>query len=153
MRIGVHTGPISAGIVGTRKYMFDCFGDTVNVASRMESTGIAGRVQVSRATYERTYDFFTFKERTGVEAKGKGTVNTYIVDMDLKDMEKDFLNTAATPMTTTPERPDGPSPTLQETGPSPRLFAAHVQTPRSATTSPRVTSPGSKASTTAVQLL
>jgi PAS domain S-box-containing protein len=79
IRCGVHTGPIVAGVIGKSKFAYDCWGDTVNMASRMESTGTPGRVQVSRQTYERVHDAFKFEERHGIEVKGKGTVTTYLL--------------------------------------------------------------------------
>jgi PAS domain S-box-containing protein len=79
IRCGVHTGPIVAGVIGKSKFAYDCWGDTVNMASRMESTGIPNRVQVSRQTYERVHDAFQFEERLGVEVKGKGVVETYLL--------------------------------------------------------------------------
>lgn len=78
VRIGIHTGPIIAGVIGTIKYVFDVFGDTVNVASRMESTGVPGKIQVSRQTYQRVFDLFRFKERT-INVKGKGEMTTYVL--------------------------------------------------------------------------
>ncbi|KAL0489139.1 adenylate cyclase [Acrasis kona] len=78
VRIGVHTGPLVAGVIGKNKFAYDCWGDTVNTASRMESTGVPGKIQVSRQTYERVHDLFKFEERR-VEAKGKGSLTTYVV--------------------------------------------------------------------------
>ncbi|KAL0488155.1 adenylate cyclase [Acrasis kona] len=81
IRIGVHTGPLVAGVIGKNKFAYDCWGDTVNTASRMESTGLPGRVQTSRQTYERIHDLFKFEERQ-VEAKGKGFLTAYVVVVD-----------------------------------------------------------------------
>ncbi len=78
IRIGINTGAISAGIVGKLKFVYDVFGDAINVASRMESSGVAMRIQVSRETYERVFDLFAFEERT-VDVKGKGTLKTYLM--------------------------------------------------------------------------
>jgi class 3 adenylate cyclase/ligand-binding sensor domain-containing protein/CheY-like chemotaxis protein len=81
MRVGIHTGPVVAGIVGRRKFAYDIWGDTVNIASRMESTGEPGTVNISSATYERVKDetglFFT--PRGLVNAKGKGELEMYYV--------------------------------------------------------------------------
>jgi guanylate cyclase 2F len=79
IRVGIHTGPLVAGVIGKSKFAFDCWGDSVNIASRMESTGVPGRVQISRQTYERVHDMFVFEERGFVEVKGKGALMTYLV--------------------------------------------------------------------------
>eukprot|EP00761_Pharyngomonas_kirbyi_P014762 gb/GECH01014792.1/.p1 GENE.gb/GECH01014792.1/~~gb/GECH01014792.1/.p1 ORF type:complete len:1744 (+),score=313.24 gb/GECH01014792.1/:1-5232(+) len=76
-RAGVNSGQVVGGVIGLEKFQFDIWGDTVNVASRMESTGCPGSVQISRSTYELTYSSFRFEERQ-VEVKGKGTMTTYI---------------------------------------------------------------------------
>ncbi|HFA52160.1 MAG TPA: tetratricopeptide repeat protein [Bacteroidetes bacterium] len=81
MRLGVHTGPVVAGIVGVKKFQYDIWGDTVNIASRMESTGKAGKVNISQYTYELIKDDpqFTFVFRGKIQAKGKGEVAMYFV--------------------------------------------------------------------------
>jgi class 3 adenylate cyclase len=79
LRIGLHTGPAVAGVIGYKKFIYDVWGDTVNTASRMESTGIPGRIQVTDATYERLKDTFTFERRGLVDVKGKGPVMTYFL--------------------------------------------------------------------------
>jgi adenylate cyclase len=82
IRIGIHTGPLVAGIVGVKKFQYDIWGDTVNTASRMESSGEVGRVNVSETTYKLLKDDvslrFTFRGK--VEAKGKGEMEMYFVD-------------------------------------------------------------------------
>jgi adenylate cyclase len=79
VRIGMHTGPVVAGVIGTRKFSYDLWGDTVNVASRMEATGVNGSIQVTPETHRRLQDRFTFEERAGVMVKGKGSMTTYVL--------------------------------------------------------------------------
>jgi class 3 adenylate cyclase/integral membrane sensor domain MASE1 len=79
MRIGINTGPVVAGVIGTKKFIYDLWGDTVNVASRMESQGIAGEIQVTEATYECLCDRYHFEPRGEVYVKGKGQMQTYIL--------------------------------------------------------------------------
>lgn len=82
MRIGIHTGPVVAGIVGVKKFQYDIWGDTVNTANRMESNGEAGKVNISQATYELLKDDknFTFESRGKIKAKGKGAIEMYFVE-------------------------------------------------------------------------
>lgn len=80
IRIGVHTGPVVAGIVGVKKFQYDIWGDTVNTASRMESSGAVGKVNVSSATYELVKDKFQCEFRGEIEAKGKGKIKMYFVE-------------------------------------------------------------------------
>lgn len=81
MRVGLHTGPVVAGIVGVKKFQYDIWGDTVNTASRMESNGAVGKVNISRSTYELLKDdtSYTFESRGKVAAKGKGEIDMYFV--------------------------------------------------------------------------
>jgi class 3 adenylate cyclase len=81
LRIGVNTGPVVAGIIGQRKFIYDLWGDTVNLASRMESHGVAGAIQVTRPVYEKMRDRYNFEERGPVEVKGKGTIDTWILQI------------------------------------------------------------------------
>jgi PAS domain S-box-containing protein len=77
LRIGIHTGPVVAGIIGTRKFIYDLWGDTVNIASRMESQGEIGRTQVTAAVYERLRKRYNLQERGTLSVKGKGEMLTY----------------------------------------------------------------------------
>jgi adenylate cyclase len=81
MRVGIHTGPVVAGIVGVKKFQYDIWGDTVNTASRMESSGEVDKVNISQATYELLKDDadFTFESRGKIEAKGKGEIEMFFV--------------------------------------------------------------------------
>ncbi|MBW4492472.1 MAG: response regulator [Oscillatoria princeps RMCB-10] len=79
IRIGINTGPVVAGVIGTHKFTYDLWGDTVNIASRMESQGIAGSIQVAPATYQLLRDMYQFEERGEIDVKGKGAMNTYLL--------------------------------------------------------------------------
>ncbi|HVZ55325.1 MAG TPA: adenylate/guanylate cyclase domain-containing protein [Chitinophagaceae bacterium] len=79
IRIGVHSGPVMAGIVGDLKFQYDVWGDTVNTASRMESSGVVGAVNISQPTYELVRDTVDCLYRGKVPAKGKGDIDMYLV--------------------------------------------------------------------------
>jgi class 3 adenylate cyclase len=80
LRIGIHTGPVVAGVVGTRKFSYDLWGDTVNVASRLESRGVAGSLQMSEATWLRVRDIVEATSRGPIELKGRGQMATFLVN-------------------------------------------------------------------------
>jgi class 3 adenylate cyclase len=80
IRIGIHTGPVVAGIVGEKKFAYDIWGDTVNIASRMESSGEAGRINISGTTYEMIKERFNCTYRGKIKAKNKGEVDMYFVE-------------------------------------------------------------------------
>jgi adenylate cyclase len=79
IRIGLSAGPVVAGVVGTNRFFYDVWGDAVNVASRMESTGVEGRIQVPPDVYERLKCEFVFEERGDIEVKGKGVLRTWFL--------------------------------------------------------------------------
>jgi class 3 adenylate cyclase len=79
IRIGIHTGSVVAGVIGTKKFIYDLWGDTVNTASRMESHGAPGRIHVSEATYLLLAARFEFEKRPPIDVKGKGWMQTYFV--------------------------------------------------------------------------
>jgi class 3 adenylate cyclase len=78
-RIGIDTGPVVAGVIGTDKFSYDLWGNTVNTASRMESTGVAGCIQVTTRTYQRLRDRYRFQRRGMVAVKGKGEMVTWFL--------------------------------------------------------------------------
>jgi class 3 adenylate cyclase len=79
LRIGIHTGQAIAGVIGTKKFIYDLWGDTVNVASRMESYGVAGCTQVTEATYQLLKDKYHLDQRSAINIKGKGEMITYLL--------------------------------------------------------------------------
>jgi class 3 adenylate cyclase len=79
VRIGIDTGPVEAGVIGTSKFSYDLWGDTVNTASRMESHGVAGRIQVTARTYERLRDGYRFQHRGPIPVRGMGEMVTYFL--------------------------------------------------------------------------
>jgi class 3 adenylate cyclase len=80
LRIGIHTGPVVAGVVGRKKFAYDIWGDAVNIASRMESSGEAGKVNISDSTYLLAKEKYSCQYRGKVSAKNKGDVDMYFVE-------------------------------------------------------------------------
>lgn len=88
LRLGIHTGPIIAGVVGKKKFAYDIWGDTVNTASRMESSGEVGKVNISGTTYELIKEYFDCTFRGKIEAKNKGKIDMYFVNGIKSDYSK-----------------------------------------------------------------
>lgn len=79
IRVGLQVGPAIAGVIGIKKFIYDVWGDTVNTASRMESHGVAGRIQVTTATFERLRGTHKFERRGTIDVKGKGPIETWLL--------------------------------------------------------------------------
>ena len=80
VRIGIHSGSVVAGIVGVKKFAYDIWGDTVNTAARMEQNSEAGKINISRNTYDLVKDKFNCEYRGEIEAKNKGLLKMYYVE-------------------------------------------------------------------------
>ena len=79
LRIGVHSGPVIAGVLGLKKFAYDIWGDAVNTASRMESHGVPGEIQISKETFELVKGRYNCISRGQIDVRGKGTLETYLV--------------------------------------------------------------------------
>jgi class 3 adenylate cyclase len=79
LRIGINSGPVVAGVIGKSKYIYDLWGDTVNLASRMETAGLPDSIQVTRTVYDLLKDRFAFEPRGAIEIKGKGEVEAWVL--------------------------------------------------------------------------
>jgi adenylate cyclase len=92
LRIGIHSGSVVAGIIGISKFSYDLWGDTVNVASRMESNGSPGKIQVTAVTHEALKEQFVFEERGPIVIKGKGKMLTYWLIEEQNEFSRSNLN-------------------------------------------------------------
>ncbi len=79
IRIGIHTGAVVAGVIGRKKFSYDVWGNTVNIASKMEHNSVAGSILISEETYKRLRSNYSFIERGEIELKGKGSMKTYFL--------------------------------------------------------------------------
>jgi class 3 adenylate cyclase len=95
LRIGLHTGPIVAGVVGKKKYAYDIWGDTVNIASRMESSGEPGKVNISSATYNHIKDIYSCRYRGKISAKNIGEIDMYFVEATIETPEEELAQAIA----------------------------------------------------------
>ncbi|HMY65248.1 MAG TPA: adenylate/guanylate cyclase domain-containing protein, partial [Leptospiraceae bacterium] len=89
LRIGIHTGSLIAGVVGKKKFQYDVWGDTVNTASRMESGGAAGMINISGAAYSAVKNFFDTEYRGRISVKNKGDVDMYFVHGIRRELSRD----------------------------------------------------------------
>jgi class 3 adenylate cyclase len=87
IRVGIHTGPVVAGVVGTKKFAYDIWGDTVNIASRMESASQPGKINVSESTYQLINKEFECEFRGMIDVKNKGMLKMYFIQDDASATE------------------------------------------------------------------
>ena len=90
MRIGINSGPVVAGVIGTKRFLYDLWGDAVNVASRMETNSTPGEIQITRSTYELLKDEFVCTPRGTIDVKGKGLMETWYLVGSRADEDRDF---------------------------------------------------------------
>jgi adenylate cyclase len=90
LRVGIHTGPIVAGVVGKKKYAYDIWGDTVNIASRMESSGEPGKVNISSSTYNHIKDIYKCAYRGKISAKNIGEIDMYFVEATIEKTKEEL---------------------------------------------------------------
>lgn len=88
LRLGIHSGDLVAGVIGERKFAYDVWSDTVNTASRCESSGVSGKINISGATFELIKDFFTCEYRGAIQAKNKGQIDMYFVHGLLPELQR-----------------------------------------------------------------
>ena len=91
LRIGVHTGPVVAGVVGKKKFAYDIWGDTVNVAARMQERGDVGKVNISGDTFNCIKDWFECEYRGKIEAKNVGKIDMYYVNRLMPEFSADAM--------------------------------------------------------------
>ncbi|MFZ0013613.1 MAG: adenylate/guanylate cyclase domain-containing protein, partial [Acidimicrobiia bacterium] len=95
LRIGVHSGPVAGGVIGTRKFAYDVWGNTVNTAARLESSGVPGRIQVSHETRDLTRDVFAYESRGVVDLRGIGQRTTFLLTGRLPDLPEEEMTVSA----------------------------------------------------------
>jgi len=88
LRIGINSGPVIAGIIGKKKYVYDLWGDTVNVASRMETSGAPGKIHITENTFQLIKDKYSVTKRDPIQIKGKGLMQTYFINPEFKTPKK-----------------------------------------------------------------
>jgi class 3 adenylate cyclase len=89
LRIGLNSGPVVAGVIGSTKFIYDLWGDTVNIASRMESTGVPDAIHVSESVYQELCGAYSFEERGQIDVKGKGKLRAWILRQPGVESETD----------------------------------------------------------------